>query len=99
MAAGTDNGVFCSFVDSLGTWKKLGTGLPAAVMVHDLQFNNADNLLIIGTFGRSTFTLSIPNGGGNVAPTIACPANITLTVASGVTSTKVIYAVSATALG
>ena len=44
MAAGTDNGVFHSFVDSLGTGKNLGTDLPAAEKVHDMQFNKADHL-------------------------------------------------------
>ncbi len=56
VAAGTDTGVFGSFTSSLGSWFRLGTGLPNAV-VYDMKHNVTDSVLIIGTMGRSTFIL------------------------------------------
>ena len=58
VAAGTDLGVYCCFVNNFGTWSKLGTGLPNAV-VYDMTYSVADSLLVAGTMGRSTFRLSI----------------------------------------
>ena len=58
VAVGTDIGVYVSFVDNLGTWLKLGTGLPN-VVVFDLCYNAADSVLVTGTLGRSAFRTPI----------------------------------------
>ena len=58
VAIGTDSGVYCSFVNNLGVWNKLGTGLPN-VLVNDMTFNPIDSVLVISTMGRSTFLLPI----------------------------------------
>ncbi len=73
VAAGTDIGVFCSFTSSLGTWFRLGTGMPNAV-VYDMQYNAVDKVLVAGTMGRSTFLLSVPQ-----TPTITTPTSASLT--------------------
>lgn len=58
VAVGTDTGVYCSFVNNLGTWSRLGSGLPS-VLVYDMTYSAADNLLVIGTMGRGAFRLPI----------------------------------------
>ncbi|MEO7319190.1 MAG: hypothetical protein ABIZ56_09400, partial [Chthoniobacteraceae bacterium] len=58
VAAGTDLGVYCCFVNNFGAWSKLGTGLPNAV-VYDMTYNVPDSVLVIGTMGRSAFRLTI----------------------------------------
>ncbi len=78
VAAGTDVGVFCSFVDNLGTWSRLGSGLPN-VLVYDMTFSAVDSVLVVGTLGRSTFRLPIVN---NTA-TVTLPASVTEGGASG----------------
>ncbi len=65
VAAGTDIGVFCSLTSNLGTWSRLGTGLPNAV-IYDMQYNETDQVLVVGTMGRSTFILGV----GAVVPVI-----------------------------
>ncbi len=60
VAVGTDLGVYCSFVDSLGTWVKLGSGFPNAV-VYDMTYNPADSALVASTMGRGVFLQSIPS--------------------------------------
>ena len=76
VAAGTDIGVFCSFTTSLGTWSRLGTGLPN-VVVYDMQYNATDKVLVIGTMGRSTFRLDVGT------PTLTTGPNINISKASG----------------
>ena len=61
IAVGTDIGVYCSFVTSLGTWQKLGSGFPNAI-VFDMKYSEADSMLVVGTLGRSCFKLPIHNG-------------------------------------
>ena len=58
VAIGTDNGVYCSFVNNLGVWSKLGTGMPNAP-VYDMTFNPTDSVLVVSTLGRSCFKLPI----------------------------------------
>jgi hypothetical protein len=59
VAVATDSGVYCSFVDDLGNWAKVGTGLPNAP-VFDLAFKATDNLLVAATLGRSAWSFSVP---------------------------------------
>jgi hypothetical protein len=56
LAVGTDQGVFISPVDLLGTWLKLGTTLPNAP-VWDLDYDPTDDVLVAGTLGRSAWLL------------------------------------------
>ncbi|MEQ1859663.1 MAG: Calx-beta domain-containing protein [Chthoniobacteraceae bacterium] len=58
VAVGTDTGVYCSFVGNLGTWFKLGSGFPNAV-VYDMTYNPIDQVLVVGTMGRGSFLLTI----------------------------------------
>jgi hypothetical protein len=74
VAVGTDLGVYCSFTNNLGTWAKLGSGLPN-VVVYDMTYSAVDNVLVIGTMGRSVYRLPI-----EVDP-------LTVTPATGLTST------------
>lgn len=61
VAVGTDIGVYASFVDTPGSWARLGTGLPNA-LVHDMTYNAVDRVLVISTLGRGAFRLPInPN--------------------------------------
>ena len=76
VAAGTDIGVFFSFARNLGTWSRLGTGLPNAV-VYDMQYNNTDKVLVIGTMGRGTFLLDVG------MPTLSMGPNINISKAVG----------------
>ena len=68
LAVGTRAGVFASPVASLGTWSKLGTGLPDA-LVFDLAYNATDNVLAVGTFGRGAWKL--PNASQEFVTTAA----------------------------
>ena len=46
------------YTDNSGVWTKLGTNLPNAVSF-DLEYNAADDVLLVSTFGRGAWT--IPN--------------------------------------
>lgn len=76
VAAGTDIGVFCSFSSNLGTWNRLGTSLPNAV-VYDMQYNGTDRVLIVGTMGRSAFLLVTDTI--TDTPTLTAPATNAIT--------------------
>ena len=66
VVAGTDTGVYCSFVNNLGTWAKLGVGLPN-VPAYDLTFSAVDNLLVAGTMGRGVYTFNVVSGLGGLS--------------------------------
>jgi hypothetical protein len=57
VVVGTNLGVYASLTSSLGTWIKLGTGLPNAP-AWDLDYDAADDVLIAGTLGRGAWSLS-----------------------------------------
>jgi hypothetical protein len=58
LLVGTNAGVFVSFSSSGFTvWNKLGIGLPNA-LVADLDYNAADDVLLVGTLGRGAWTLT-----------------------------------------
>ncbi|HEY6169838.1 MAG TPA: Calx-beta domain-containing protein, partial [Verrucomicrobiae bacterium] len=59
VAVGTDVGVFISYINDLGNWTQLGSGLPAT-SAFDLVYSPQDSLLVVGTLGRGVYTLSIP---------------------------------------
>ena len=53
---GTRHGVYVCTPPNYN-WAVLGSGLPSAAVVGDIEYNSLDNLLIIGTIGRSVWTL------------------------------------------
>jgi photosystem II stability/assembly factor-like uncharacterized protein len=58
LVVGTNAGVFVSFSTTGFTrWSKLGTGLPNAP-VADLDYDAADDVLVVGTLGRGAWTLT-----------------------------------------
>ncbi|MCW5852363.1 MAG: VCBS repeat-containing protein [Anaerolineae bacterium] len=73
IVVGTRSGVFASLISNLGTWVKLGNGLPD-VSVFDLDFDDGDDVLAAATLGRGAWTLSgaktafVPS---SVAPVLA----------------------------
>ncbi len=73
VAVGTRSGVFASPASSFGTWVKLGTTLPD-VLIFDLVYNVADDVLVAGTFGRGVWTL--PNASLLLDPTPTTPTMI-----------------------
>ena len=66
VVAGTDTGVYCSFVNDLGNWSKFGVGLPNTP-VYDLTFSGVDNVLVAGTMGRSVFVLNLVAGSSGLS--------------------------------
>lgn len=56
LLVGTNAGVFASFTSSIGTWFKLGTGLPNALS-WDLVYDAGDDILVNGTLGRGAWSL------------------------------------------
>lgn len=64
VVVGTDAGVYRARADqSFSTWDQLGTGLPNA-LVYDMQYDAADDVLLVGTMGRGSWLLT------NVASTV-----------------------------
>ena len=53
---GTNSGVFFSSIASIGVWKELGQSLPD-VIVYDLEYDPADDVLVAGTMGRGAWLL------------------------------------------
>jgi subtilisin-like proprotein convertase family protein len=64
VVAGGTNGVFRMATDNPGVWNQLGTGLPNAI-VHDLDYDAADDTLVAGTLGRGAWKLTPVNEVGN----------------------------------
>lgn len=56
LVVGTNFGVFSSVGNDFTDWLELGTDLPN-VPVWDLDYDEADNLLVAGTLGRGAWTL------------------------------------------
>ena len=56
VAAGTGIGVYVSFVNNLGVWSRLGTGMPNAV-AFDMSYNPSGDVLVVGTLGRGAYKL------------------------------------------
>ena len=61
VAIGADDGVYVSQTGQPGRWAKLAGALPNAV-AFDLNYDRADDVLLIGTLGRSAWALSHPVG-------------------------------------
>ena len=57
LVLGTDRGIFTSPTDNLGSWSRLGTGLPNAP-VYDLDYDPFDDVLVAGTLGRGAWLLA-----------------------------------------
>jgi hypothetical protein len=60
LLVGGQGGVFRMPVDSAGTWSRLGTGLPN-VLVWDLEYDAADNVVVAGTLGRGAWAIGAPS--------------------------------------
>jgi hypothetical protein len=60
LVVGADRGIYVAR-DSSGfsTWSVLGSGLPNAI-VYEMEYDQADNVLIAGTLGRGAWSLSPP---------------------------------------
>src|SRR5262249_49923221 len=58
-------GVFATKMSSVGTWFKVGVGLPGG-HVGDMVYNATDNVLLVGTLGRGAWLLS--NASQNITP-------------------------------
>ncbi|MEZ6123004.1 MAG: Calx-beta domain-containing protein [Planctomycetaceae bacterium] len=56
VVVGTNAGIYASLTSSLGTWFKLGTGLPNALN-YDLDYSLTDDVLVVGTMGRGAWSL------------------------------------------
>jgi ligand-binding sensor domain-containing protein len=57
LLVGTNAGVFVSFSSSgFTSWSELGVGLPN-VLVADLDYDVADDVLVAGTLGRGAWTI------------------------------------------
>ncbi|MEQ9379617.1 MAG: hypothetical protein RJP95_02050, partial [Pirellulales bacterium] len=57
LVVGTDTGVYFADSSDFMFWSELGTDLPNAV-AYDLDYDSADDLLVVGTLGRGAWTLS-----------------------------------------
>ncbi len=69
IVVGTRTGIYATTEAALGTWTKMGTGMPNA-RVWDMQFDEADNVLVAATMGRGVWMMS--NVTDNVPPVITC---------------------------
>ena len=58
--AGTNLGVFAAAISALGTWSKLGSSLPNAI-VFDMEYDVSDDILVVGTMGRGAWSLTNVN--------------------------------------
>lgn len=73
IAVGTRSGVYASLVANLGSWVKLGDGLPD-VPVYDIEYEAGDDVLAIATLGRAAWKLANASAAftpANVAPSLA----------------------------
>jgi hypothetical protein len=52
VAVGGLNGVFRMATNNPGVWNQLGTGLPSAAIVQDMDYDPVDDVLVAGTMGR-----------------------------------------------
>ncbi len=56
IVVGTGAGVYVSLLTSLGVWQQVGMNLPN-VPVYDMDFDPADDLLVVGTLGRGAWRI------------------------------------------
>jgi subtilisin-like proprotein convertase family protein len=70
VVVGTRSGAFVSHMSALGAWEVVGTGLPD-VLVNDLEYNAADDVLVAGTLGRSVWTFSNASTQLNPEPVVS----------------------------
>ncbi len=56
VVAGTGAGVYVSLLTNMGQWQKVGTNLPN-VPVYDMDYDQADDVLVVGTLGRGAWTV------------------------------------------
>ncbi len=71
---GTDVGVFSMLVSAIGIWQELGTDLPNAI-VFDMDYDAADDVLVVGTMGRGVWSLD--NASSVINPVVG-QTNVTL---------------------
>ncbi len=64
---GTDVGVFES-IDGGMNFNSFNTGLPAGLVITDLEIDNAPHVLVAGTYSRGAWRLKLANNVGNQAP-------------------------------
>lgn len=57
LLAGTNLGIFATAIDALGTWVKIGEGLPN-VPTYDMEMDPKDDVLVAGMFGRGGWLLN-----------------------------------------
>lgn len=55
---GTDLGVYVASAPAYTNWSKVGTNLPNAP-VFDLEYNQADDVLVVGTLGRGAWLVPV----------------------------------------
>jgi hypothetical protein len=72
LVVGGLGGVFKATEINFSVWSKFGEGLPR-VPIRDMQYNKADDVLVVGTFGRGAWMLSQTwatalGGAGNDVP-------------------------------
>jgi photosystem II stability/assembly factor-like uncharacterized protein len=65
LVVGTDNGVYLAAGPSFSSWSPLGTGLPNAP-IYELEYNETDQVLLVGTLGRGAWTLQFPSSPARV---------------------------------
>lgn len=85
---GTDVGVFYRD-NTLGDWVPFNTNLPA-VRVEDIEFNEADGTIAIGTFGRGIWRSELYGCLTSVNLSGAAPGGTTFNTAGNITSTQTI---------
>lgn len=57
LVAGTDSGLYVTQTQVLGTWAEVGDGLPNTV-AFDLEYDAADDLLLVATMGRGAWLVN-----------------------------------------
>lgn len=70
LAVGTRSGVFASLISNLGTWTRLGSGLPDT-LAFELDYDPADDVLAVGMLGRSAWAL--PGAAAAFTPSNVAP--------------------------
>jgi len=56
LLVGTNAGIFAAASTALGTWLKVGSGMPNALSF-DLDYNRTDDVIVSGTLGRGVWKL------------------------------------------
>jgi len=91
------NGAFRMPLDTVGTWQRLGMGLPNTT-VWDLDYDSADDVLVAATVGRGAWVLAsvgnpagVPPAPTNVSATFVSPAAVSVawTASAGATTYRI----------